>query len=86
MDKLSEINRRLIVAKVKNDLVEAYNNAFESPEPLQESLQNALSPLKQEECINDIRVTLPDGDEPNEDGVLNINLEIMFKPDSIKTM
>ena len=84
MNKLLEINKRRIVAKIRNDLSDYLRyineNEHETMHP-EEQISKVLNYLRNEEYINDLRITC---DEPvSDNSVLNVKVEIAFKPDYI---
>ena len=85
MSKIEEIQKQRIINKISED-IRRYgldmNINENKPMYPEEQISNVIDYLRGEGCISDIDVTCPNGNL-TEDGILNVTLDVMLKPETI---
>ena len=85
MSSITELHKRMIISKITEDIQKysAHMNEYVN-EPMfpEKQISDAINYLRGEGCIKDFDVTCSEGNI-TDNGILNVNLEIMLKPKTI---
>ena len=85
MSSIAELQKRRLVAKISQDIAKygAHMNEYvNKPMHPEKQISDVINYLRGEGCIKDIDVTCSEGNITH-DGILNVNLEIALKPETI---
>ena len=85
MSSIAELHKRMIISKITEDIRKCgvdMNVHEEKPMYPEKQISDAINYIRGEECIKDFDVTCSKGNI-TDDGILNVNLEITLKPETI---
>ena len=85
MSSIDDLQRKRIIAKINEDIRKYgvdMNTHEEKPMYPEKQISDAINYLRGKDCIKDFDVTCSEGNI-TEDGILNVNLDIMLKPETI---
>ena len=88
MSSIDELVRKRLVAKITEDISKygTHMNEYEDdPMYPEKQIYDVINYLRGEDCIKDIDITCEDGNI-TKDGILNIKLDILLKPETPETI
>ena len=84
-DKLHDVQIKRLLWRLTEELSNPFkwrSDRF-NREEARKTITNSLIDLKSQKCVKDFNVTLPYDDEPDENGILHVNVNVMLNPETI---
>lgn len=79
MSSIADLHNRMIISKITEDI---RKYCVEKPMYPEKQISDAINYIRGEGCVKDFDVTCSEGNI-TDDGILNVNLDIMLKPETI---